>query len=452
MPAAYGSLHAEGLDTKPIATDDLIGLRERFASTVSYVDHTDYHNPTKYEEILRGPTFDNSSVPANHTKKGKDAVGRDASLPNDELWTWLPQTPLLTPVQELGLFLRYNFLKCKQSSLQREFAELAPTQVSESTLREFGHLEQLALADRNHILEANSRLIVSVAKKFISPTMLLDELIAEGVFTILRAIDHFECGRGFKFSTYATLALQRHFIRFSGQEQTRATRFQPSELIEGDSVPHSAAPIEAEQRAEILQSLIHGMVQEHLDLREQQIVLRRFGLDRNKEDTLKVVGERLGVTKERVRQLERRALDKLRVLIDLESELEDLTSDELSGIRLSKQLREVEQDFTELCAKIVLALPRKGGEGVTLSQLVDWADSLPNKDRCVELLWKALDNLITLGAIIRESSQDGAAYYLSESAKEHIDLLRPGITNQNLQSTITYLETCSASQANGKPT
>jgi RNA polymerase sigma factor (sigma-70 family) len=426
---------------KDVPKDPLLILRKQFAIEVLYIDHPYYSIPSKHEEILSGPDFGD---PGNRSSSGKkrktsNGDGQGKMLPYGELGVWLPQTQLLTKPQEFGLFLRYNFLKYKQNILQKDFSAHKPDQVPEDALQEFDRLQRLVVADRNHLIEANSRLIVSIAKKFVGPTILLDELLAEGIAPILKAIDCFECGRGFKFSTYATRGLLQHFIRFTARERTRSTRFQPSEFIESNEVSDTAAPTDAAQKADITQSLMKWMVEQHLDPREQDVIIRRFGLDSRSEETLQAVGDALGISKERIRQLERRAINKLRELVTMHHELEDLISDDLSEGYFFNQHMQCERDFTDLCAKIVLSLPRKEGEGMTLSRLVDWADSQPQNERYVDILCKALDHLVTIGALEKMLSPEATLYCLSTSSRERVETLRRGITRPSLQATINYL-------------
>ncbi len=94
----------------------------------------------------------------------------------------LPQVPLLTREQEQGLFLRYNLLKYKQHNLQQRYRGTTPP---ESALTEFTNLDAAIEADRNTIIEANLRLIVSVAKKYRTAQYSLQALTQEGVIPII---------------------------------------------------------------------------------------------------------------------------------------------------------------------------------------------------------------------------------------------------------------------------
>ena len=432
--------------------DPLKELRDRFSIPVSYIHHPDYDTLSNHAEIIKGPDFDDTPDTTGPGKRRKSTTSQTSDFPTSELWAWLPQTPLLTSAQEFGLFLRYNFLKFSQSNLQKESNNQSPSLIPEKTLRAFDELSQRAHADRNHLLEANTRLIVSVAKKFVSPEIPLDELISEGTFSIVKAIDKFDCSRGFKFSTYATLALNRHFIRYVGQQRTISARYQSSELVDGDTVPDSATPIEIEHNAEALQALMLGVLRVHLNPREQQIVIGRFGLLGHEQETLKAVGDQIGLTRERVRQLERRALGKLKEPLGEEAHVEDLISEDLSQIRICNQHLQKERDFSGFCAKIILAISRKQDEQMTLSQLIDWADLQPNNNQCVESLWKALTHLVAIGALSKETTSDGAAYLLSASSKRLVTMLREESYQNSVDATVKYLKVRAESHSKKNPT
>lgn len=222
----------------------------------------------------------------------------------------LYEVPLLTREQEFHLFRKMNYLKFRASKLRDRLDPLRP---KTSSMDEIERLYQQSVQAKNEIIRANLRLVVSIAKRYANGPDNLFELISDGNISVIRAVEKFDYGRGFKFSTYATWAIIKNFARTIPEELRYQTRFraQPEELLTTTRDDRS------NQRAlESLQSQREQHVAKilaHLDEREKQIISYRYGLEPNTEPmTLKEVGEAMGVTKERVRQLETRAINKLR--------------------------------------------------------------------------------------------------------------------------------------------
>ena len=174
-------------------------------------------------------------------------------------------------------------------------------------------LHKDAVTIKNDIIRANLRLVVSIAKRYASGPGHLFELISDGNMSLIRAVEKFDFARGFRFSTYATWAIMKNFARTIPTELRQRARFRTGseerllgmEDIRPDSARRESA--QSERQSEVSRIL------EHLDERERQIIQHRFGLDHNRNPmTLKEVGRVMGVTKERIRQLEARAMAKLR--------------------------------------------------------------------------------------------------------------------------------------------
>jgi RNA polymerase primary sigma factor len=222
----------------------------------------------------------------------------------------LYDVPLLNREQEYHLFRKMNYLKHVASKLRSELDPKAPLV---SLMDQIEKLYEQSVAVKNKIVQANLRLVVSIAKKHVDPNDDFFGLISDGNMSLIRASEKFDYARGNKFSTYASWAIMKNFARTIPDEFKHRDRFRTSseEIFTGHEdkrADNFSAEIDQAARTDQIQKILHT-----LDDREQQIIVRRFGLDHRFEPlTLKEVGEELGVTKERIRQLESRALDKLR--------------------------------------------------------------------------------------------------------------------------------------------
>jgi RNA polymerase primary sigma factor len=241
--------------------------------------------------------------------------------------------------------------------------------VSESRLAE--RAEQGDRDARNHLIEANLRLVVSIAKKYVGQGLSLEDLIGEGNIGLIRAVTKFDYRKGFRFSTYATWWIKQAITR-AILEGTRTVRLpvyimeevmrvkrttrqlyqqlgrEPTPeaiaeqlgmtpervselLIWAEKVFSLDAPLSEEEEntlGDIIedsngrgpteltdQQLLREEIRKvlgQLTLRERQVIELRFGLVDDHDHTLEEVGKKLKVTRERVRQIEERAIRKLR--------------------------------------------------------------------------------------------------------------------------------------------
>ncbi len=222
----------------------------------------------------------------------------------------LYEMPLLTREQEAHLFRKYNFLKYRAARLR---GELDPSQPRASLMDEIESLHQKAVATKNEIARANLRLVVSIAKRHVTPDQNFFELVSDGNMSLLRAIEKFDFARGNKFSTYASWAIMKNFARTIPGEFKHRDRFRTSQdELFAATQEHRGNPLVEEGAQHQREAQIERILR-RLDDREQKIIIGRFGLDHAQEpQTLKEVGATLGVTKERIRQIEARALSKLR--------------------------------------------------------------------------------------------------------------------------------------------
>ena len=203
-----------------------------------------------------------------------------------------------------------NYLKYKSSRLR---AKLDTARPKRNVMDQIERLYDEAVSTKNQIIRANLRLVVSIAKRHVGPTQNFFELVSDGNMSLMRAVEKFDYARGNKFSTYASWAIMKNFARTIPDEHRHRERFRTSQAemftttedARSDQFELESSQVQREAQVE--------RILRRLDDREQKIIIRRFGLRRGQEPlTLKQVGVELGVTKERIRQIEARALSKLR--------------------------------------------------------------------------------------------------------------------------------------------
>ncbi len=217
---------------------------------------------------------------------------------------------LLTREQEYHLFRKMNYLKFRASNL-REKLDLSEPSVA--LMDEIEQLYQQSVQVKNHIVQANLRLVVSISKRHMKSSDDFFSLVSDGNMSLFRAVEKFDYARGNKFSTYASWAIMKNFARsipdeFKHNDRFRTTTEEVFMAHQDTRGNHYAQELAQQQRQKQINRILNK-----LDQREQQIIIRRFGLDHGHEPlTLKEVGEEMGVTKERIRQIEARALSKLR--------------------------------------------------------------------------------------------------------------------------------------------
>jgi len=159
---------------------------------------------------------------------------------------------------------------------------------------------------------------VSIAKKHVGVGSSFFETISDGNMSLMRAVENFDYSRGFKFSTYASWAIMKNYARTIPEEKYHCTRFATGqeEILETSADPRlaSEAGTAAMDTEKVRQLLAAGM--RELDERERTVVSQHFGLfGQGGAKTLEELGQRFGVTKERIRQIEAKAMTKLREIL-----------------------------------------------------------------------------------------------------------------------------------------
>ena len=273
---------------------------------------------------------------------------------------------LLTPEEELSLAKRMA-----DGETAKEQLEEIGEEIDEDTKKQIDLLIADGEKAKKSLAEANLRLVVSIAKRYVGRGMLFLDLIQEGNLGLIKAADKFDYTKGYKFSTYATwwirqaitraiadqartiripvhmvetinklVRVSRQLVQELGREPT------PEELAKelnmpvdkvreiskisqepvsletpigeeedshlGDFIPDEDAPAPSEAASFVLLKEQLGAVLETLSEREAKVLRLRFGLDDGRARTLEEVGKEFDVTRERIRQIEAKALRKLR--------------------------------------------------------------------------------------------------------------------------------------------
>ena len=227
----------------------------------------------------------------------------------EDLDSSTPNTPkLMNASEERLMFLRFNYSKKRLLDIQKKAkkGELT-TELAEQAIlwhRRFEHF-------REYLVRTNLALVLAMAKRTRLGRVDFAEIVSEGNMALLRAVDKFNVERGFKFSTYACRAILKAFSRTA----LNATRY------------HTRFPVEVEpdrRREQVEEECIDELktiVDRNLaDLSsvEQTVIRRRFNWEQHDDSglTLEEVGKIIGVTKERVRQIQNKALAKIRQVME----------------------------------------------------------------------------------------------------------------------------------------
>lgn len=221
----------------------------------------------------------------------------------------LCESDLLSREQEQAMFRRMNLLKYRVEILRERLDIECPDP------HLVGRLEALsaaASAIRDQLIRANMRLVISVVKKFVSPQRSFDEMLSDGIVSLMQAVDKFDYARGFRFSTYAYRAIARNAYRkMNDQHKENLLLVDTSEPMFEVEDREGVSSMDERTWETLRRNLMHMM--DRLDRREQFIIRGRYALGRHRTvKTFQSLANKLGLSKERVRQLEQRAVSKLR--------------------------------------------------------------------------------------------------------------------------------------------
>jgi RNA polymerase sigma factor (sigma-70 family) len=257
---------------------------------------------------------------------GTDAAAGDvymARVPRD-LPGYLQEVfrqPVMPHELETDAFRRFHYLRYKAAKRQEWM------NVHEATAGEVEEIERLLAAAndiKNQLVQANLRVAVHVARKHQRADRPLAELVSDATIWLMRAVEKFDfarAGGAARFSTYASYAIMKNFARDRAEQLTR----RDSHLVTGqheliDAVGSGDGEVIGEQiDAAGLQNELRSVIEE-LSQRDRELLARHYGLEEGMPAmSLAEIGDKMGITKARVRQLEERALRKLRHLLEKRS-------------------------------------------------------------------------------------------------------------------------------------
>lgn len=227
---------------------------------------------------------------------------------------------VLTQAEERVLFLKLNYARYQQAKIQTKLAGRKPT---ETVKKELLHWYNVAERYREQIAETNLALVLAMAKRVKLSDVDFADLVSEGNMALMRSVDKFDCERGFKFSTYACRAILKAFSR-QGMKNTKYRQRFPAEFDSTLEKSDHLETLRATHERECADEVKHIVLNNNAGLSDVELSVLglRFGITDDPEPktqkalTLEQVGQIIGVTKERVRQIQNKAIKKIRSILD----------------------------------------------------------------------------------------------------------------------------------------
>jgi len=286
-------------------------LRDILAKPIDFVDDELFHKPNAEKKV-----FDEApEIPKPNTSWYHPVMEEGGSERNFKTVV----NVVLTAKQERALFLQFNYARYRVAKLQKKVGD---KQVADADARELLRWHELSERLRDQIAQSNLALVLAMAKRVRHSEMDFADLISEGNMALLRAIDKFNVSKGFKFSTYACRAILKAFSR-SGMKHTQYRQLFPTDFDPALERSDFTRRRNDEHEQDCADEVRRIVTQNRAELTEVEkaVIHHRFALNRNEDEatealTLEQVGQIVGLTKERVRQIQNKALEKIRKTLE----------------------------------------------------------------------------------------------------------------------------------------
>ncbi|KPJ52720.1 MAG: hypothetical protein AMS16_06005 [Planctomycetes bacterium DG_58] len=289
-----------------------IKASEILANEIAYVYNAEFDRPDAAELV--------AACEVEVTPKEKQPPGFDTET-IDELPAYLrdlhKKAKLLTREEERTLFRRCNYLKHLMAA-RRE--QLKVTGAKAEVINEIEDLYHRAVNIKQHIIRSNLRLVVSIAKRHTRSAMDFNTLVSDGNLSLMQAVEKFDYARGNRFSTYASWAIMKNYAKSIPEESSLLETFRTAAPETLELMPGVSSHDET-SKPELMAGFrkLLNRVLRRLTEREREVVIARFGLRSNgSRATLEEIGSSFDLSKERIRQIEAKALQKLRGELELD--------------------------------------------------------------------------------------------------------------------------------------
>ncbi|MFG0306470.1 MAG: sigma-70 family RNA polymerase sigma factor [Phycisphaerales bacterium JB040] len=328
VAVSRSSMRGSGGSTRKLGHHDEQLLKKILAKEQDFIDSEAFY-VDRAEELI----YDEAPAIQKPDTTWYHPVMDDISSTSRTRTVKSSQQVILTGAEEKVLFHQFNYARYRVWKLQQAIWNRADKQPTPEQADEILMWYRKSERIREQIAETNLALVLAMAKRTRMSEVDFADLVSEGNMALLRAVDKFDAGRGFKFSTYACRAILKAFSRqgmkLSKYRQRFPTDFDPK-LEKSNFLETKRASFEKDAADEVREIVIDNRAE--LSDVERTVIEHRFGLEsgtHEKPMTLEQVGQIIGVTKERVRQIQNKAMEKIRA--ELESKFLGTRDEEQAG-------------------------------------------------------------------------------------------------------------------------